>query len=1409
MRRRFDKLVASFLAVVLCVAFVPLIAIAQNPSEDLTDAGLVTTTESSTDSDVATPAETAENATGKESSEITEPPAVETPTDGTTVEEETTEGDASEETTTEEELTEETPEPISEDTVVMIGDEEFSDLQEALDAMAKQRALSFVPLDFVKDVTANAIIRTDTTFNLNGFTWTGNGASALTCTTPNATITLNGAGTIQAAKGYRAITLTGESSKIIVNNVLLKGNNEMPSLEKDAKSQGGLLYATKSKVEANQSAFENGLTSTTDFSASGGALSISKGDLVLNGCEFENNKSYNGGAVSVSESGSTIIDCVFKTNTATKGFGGALKLYRLSTDPIIKGCTFEGNIAGTEKSSDANGGAIGISSSSAVAASIISCKFLRNYAPYSFGGAINAYDSSSSANKLKEISIVDSVFSENSALKGGAICMRADKLSLDSTTVTNNEALYDSASQRAITDSKYNTNYSTSGGIHFFPGINDAQFIVSNSTHIFGNSVKNENSSAKVGNVSASSEIYIVDTDSIKTNVSGFDVEENSISHDDKGNRYQIVKYSYAVKANSKAKNTQRFYSTVTEPTHVYLDPQNKCNHIESDSAKVFSNLEDAINEAIKGDKTITVCSTIELTAQNARLLENGNGITLQRCSSNDACNLLELNNGEATLGNVTLDGKGVDTAASLIRTKPGTTLNIADNANFINARKMSGNGAAIYCGSYFSATAVLNINAGNFENNYCENDGGAIYCESSNMQLGDLGSVGQTPLFKNNFANGNGGALYIHSKTELVVNGGLFEGNTSGIRGGALMIANDATNSANYTSTATINRAEFLSNSARVNDQHEPYCGGAIYNAVGCKLYMKNVLMTKNAVTGSAGYMGIEAALANCKTGSMAVYKQEGALVYDNYMTWGIAGNNKQGDISFTSTNQNAAIPNEDASRTAYVSDIALGGGKCNWTSVSGEPVPSSYYQGTNEGFRLISNPTATTVDWAERNATVIFKNNMSERAGSAIGNNGTLVIGTEAQTLVVDKKWVDDKGNDLTKDEDGKSLPKEIIEQRLPKVKVKLAYYEADGSIQTIEPGSENDQFKTRDDVEKILEYDNDWTASWGDLGQNIKWTVVEEAIPGYESSIELRDPNPADRVKTNRAILTNTWNNELTNISAEKFWKDNNNQYQIRPSSIELKLAIDANSNGVVDDKELEATSTKTAKITPNNEGIWRWEFKDLQKYTKKGEEIKYLVKETPVAGYVSDVASVFVAQTDDNGNVVKDENGNTVYTDVTTWLDNDGKEWSGFNITNSLDFADITFTKTYEGNIYKDANGNGNSTAVFRITGNFNGNDFYNNIVSANFSEAGKQTIEVKGLLVGATYTIEELKFDGSGYTPVGDSSQTFILTKDGVAADAIQFTNQGSGDEYNTGIINRYSFSAGGSNVEQIRNSQAA
>ena len=131
--------------------------------------------------------------------------------------------------------------------------------------------------------------------------------------------------------------------------------------------------------------------------------------------------------------------------------------------------------------------------------------------------------------------------------------------------------------------------------------------------------------------------------------------------------------------------------------------------------------------------------------------------------------------------------------------------------------------------------------------------------------------------------------------------------------------------------------------------------------------------------------------------------------------------------------------------------------------------------------------------------------------------------------------------------------------------------------------------------------------WTASWSDLpmyeeGKVINYTVYEDAgsLPaGYTPSYD-RDAN-------GNVVITNTYDPEKTAVTVQKVWSDANNQDDIRPASITVKLLADGVDTG------------KTLVLNADNH--WRGTFADLL-VKNSGAVVTYTVEEIGVpADYTS--------------------------------------------------------------------------------------------------------------------------------------------------------------------------------------------
>ena len=110
----------------------------------------------------------------------------------------------------------------------------------------------------------------------------------------------------------------------------------------------------------------------------------------------------------------------------------------------------------------------------------------------------------------------------------------------------------------------------------------------------------------------------------------------------------------------------------------------------------------------------------------------------------------------------------------------------------------------------------------------------------------------------------------------------------------------------------------------------------------------------------------------------------------------------------------------------------------------------------------------------------------------------------------------------------------------------------------------------------------------------GQEITYTVAEEAVSGYTSKVDGYN-------------ITNSYTPETVKVSGQKKWEDAENQDGKRPASVKVKIL---NGDTVVDEQN----------VTSAND--WKYESKALPKYAA-GQEITYTVSEEAVPGYTSKV------------------------------------------------------------------------------------------------------------------------------------------------------------------------------------------
>ena len=160
------------------------------------------------------------------------------------------------------------------------------------------------------------------------------------------------------------------------------------------------------------------------------------------------------------------------------------------------------------------------------------------------------------------------------------------------------------------------------------------------------------------------------------------------------------------------------------------------------------------------------------------------------------------------------------------------------------------------------------------------------------------------------------------------------------------------------------------------------------------------------------------------------------------------------------------------------------------------------------------------------------------------------------------------------------------------------------------------------------KTVSASDNWQYSFDNLaayanGQKITYTVTEDAVAGYTSTVDGYN-------------VTNNHTPATVKVSGAKTWNDDNNQDGIRPSSITVNLL----ANG-------QQVASKKVSASDN----WQYSFDNLAAYAN-GQKITYTVTEDAVAGYTSTV---------DGYNVTNNHTPATVKVSGTkTWNDNNNQD-----------------------------------------------------------------------------------------------------------------------------------------------------
>ena len=242
---------------------------------------------------------------------------------------------------------------------------------------------------------------------------------------------------------------------------------------------------------------------------------------------------------------------------------------------------------------------------------------------------------------------------------------------------------------------------------------------------------------------------------------------------------------------------------------------------------------------------------------------------------------------------------------------------------------------------------------------------------------------------------------------------------------------------------------------------------------------------------------------------------------------------------------------------------------------------------------------------------------------------------------------------------------------------------------------------------DKELKLTEENGWTGMFDELdkykaGQEIAYTVTEEAIEGYETAIEANEAGGF--------TVTNSHTPETIAVTGTKTWDDADDQDGMRPDEITVRLL----ANG-------QEIDSKTVTAEEN----WEYSFEDLPKYENHGTPISYTVLENGVEGYQTAIDGYDITNSYTPGKVSVSV--------VKSWQDDNDKD--------GIRPDEITVK------LYADGEDTGEElelSAADNWTGTFKELDEYN---------AGEKV----------EYTVEEVAVDGYKTVITGDADNGYIVT----------------------------------------------
>ena len=656
----------------------------------------------------------------------------------------------------------------------------------------------------------------------------------------------------------------------------------------------------------------------------GGGL-CNLGTAIVTATTFENNKTtYNGGGIfNVGDGNITVDGCTFSGNTANETGGGMSNANKGGESPLsgatVLKCQFIDNHA-TEY-----GG--GYANREGATALISDCTFTGNGSGDS-GGGVYSYDTT----------IMNTTFEDNSAVYGGALCVRG---TTDATNVfmTENDAseagaIYVFRGTLNLTDSRITENSATyrAGAVK----VNEARLNIGGFIDITGSHAPDYRNLLLINNGTIGCVDAVEPTSKIDLSI---DYADRPITSNYDPNRISPNIFDY-----NGTKDFPFKEAMYEDHPELFCDMElwnAKLNSVLiytwDQMVEVAKTAEDGTEVALadyigweKGRDDIVITKDIILDL-------NGYGINKNTGNDHTGYQVLRIEDGASV---VIRDGRGGGYLTGAHTSGGGGAIYIEEGCKLliesarIDNNQTEGNGAGIY------TDGELVMTGGIIRSNTASNGdkGGAIYCGSSGKL--DLSNV----VIDDNSANDHGGAIYINSDYDCYIRNCHIHGNYTDENGGAIymdgekmlyIIDSSIASNRSYNDGAGIAIYEGgleISGDTEISGNYAYDDGGAIYTDERKVVIKGNVRIADNKADGEGG----------------AVYS-EGIVEFMNGVE--VSGNESKGhggavclrDGSTVNIYEGAVFKNNHSDKNGgaiYISDngnLNLWGGEFMYNSASG----------------------------------------------------------------------------------------------------------------------------------------------------------------------------------------------------------------------------------------------------------------------------------------------------------------------------------------------------------------------------------------------------------------------------------------------------------------------------------------